>query len=294
LWMAVPVLVLVMLLIASFLPAARAARLRITDALGHAGMLFLAAALGVGALSAPASAQTQKPASGSAPAQKQTVDPQAVNILQQADEFRGAWPSLKVQTRIDNFEGDKLSETADFDVSIKGENSLVTFLSPKTKGQSLLMRGDDMWIYLPSVSRGVRITPIQRLLGNASNGDLARLRYGIDYAPTLAGEDTVNGTPCVLLDLQATRKAATYQRIKYAVRKSDSMPLKADFFLASGRHIKTAFFDEPKTFDGRLLITRITIYDDLKSSSKTVMLFSDFTPQRIDDKIFNPSRAEGF
>jgi putative ABC transport system permease protein len=285
LWMAVPVLMLVTLLIASFLPAARAARLRITDALGHAGMFFLIATLGVGAgaLAMPASASAQ-----AAP------DAQAAAILKQADEFRGSWPSLRVRTRIDNFEKDALSETADFDVALKGENSLVTFLSPKTKGQSLLMRGDDMWIYLPSVSRGVRITPIQRLLGNASNGDLARLRYAIDYAPSLAGEDTVNGVPCVVLDLRAMRKAATYQRIKYAVRKSDSMPLKADFFLASGRHIKTAFFDEPKSFDGHLTITRITIYDDLKTSSKTVMLFQDFTPQRIDDKIFNPSRTEGF
>jgi len=287
--MAVPVLMLVTLLIASFLPAARAARLRITDALGHAGVFFLVAALGIGAgtLAMPASAAAQS-------ANAQTVDAQAAAILKQADEFRGAWPSLRVRTRIDDFVNDTLSETAGFDVAIKGENSLVTFLSPKTKGQSLLMRGDDMWIYLPSVSRGVRITPIQRLLGNASNGDLARLRYAIDYAPSLAGEDTVNGVPCVVLDLRATRKAATYQRIKYAVRKSDSMPLKADFFLASGRHIKTAFFDEPKSFDGHLTITRITIFDDLKTSSKTVMMFQDFTPQRIDDKIFNPSRTESF
>jgi outer membrane lipoprotein-sorting protein len=217
-----------------------------------------------------------------------------MELLKQSDEFRGAWPSLRVRTRIDNFEHDALSETADFDVAVKGENSLVTFLSPKTKGQSLLMRGDDMWIYLPSVARGVRITPIQRLLGNASNGDLARLRYAIDYAPSLAGEDTVNGVPCLILELQAARKSATYQRIKYAVRKTDAMPQKADFFLASGRHIKTAFFDEPKTFDGRTIITRITIYDDLKTSSKTVMLFQDFTPQRIDDKLFNPSRTEGY
>jgi putative ABC transport system permease protein len=315
LWMAVPVLMLATLLIASVLPAARAARLRITDALGHASLFFLVAALGAGALAipAPATAQaiaaqtpsaSQAPQPTSQPQRSQPAQPaplahaapsaEAMRILEQADRFRGAWPSLRVRTRIDNYEGDKLSETADFDVAVKGENSLVTFLSPKTKGQSLLMRGDDMWIYLPSVARGVRITPIQRLLGNASNGDLARLRYAIDYAPAIAGEETIDGVPCVMLDLQAMRRAATYQRIRYAVRKSDSMPLQAEFFLASGRHIKTAHFDEPKLFDGHLTITRIVIYDDLKSSSKTVMSFQDFVPQRIDDKIFNPSRTESF
>jgi putative ABC transport system permease protein len=337
LWMAVPVLMLITLLIASFLPAARAARLRITDALGHAGLFFFIAILGLGATLVPTPATAQplekQPAQSqpaqtrlaqtqpaqTQPAQTQPAQPvqtppqarasggrttadgraatdaRAGEILKQADEFRnpGAWPSLRVRTRIDNFESDKLSETADYDVAIKGDNSLVTFLSPKTKGQSLLMRGDDMWLYLPSVARGVRITPIQRLLGNASNGDLARLRYSIDYAPTMGGEETVNGLPCIVLELQAARKAATYQRIKYAVRKSDSMPVKADFFLASGRHIKTAFFDEPKVFDGHQAITRIIIYDDLKTASKTVMTFQDFQPQRIDDKIFNPSHNEG-
>src|SRR5262249_29424530 len=59
LWIAVPVLMLITLLIASFLPAARAARLRITDALGHAGVFFLIAVLGLSAAATtPAFAQT--------------------------------------------------------------------------------------------------------------------------------------------------------------------------------------------------------------------------------------------
>jgi putative ABC transport system permease protein len=294
LWIAVPLLMLITLLIASFLPAARAARLRITDALGHAGVFFLIATAGIGVGLSPTPAHAQAQGQAPAQAQAQNGDSAAMTLLKQADTYRASWPSVRLRTRIDDYDNDKLSDSADFDVALKGENSLVTFLSPKTKGQSLLMRGDDMWIYLPSVSRGVRITPIQRLLGNASNGDLARLRYAIDYTPSIAGEEDVNGVPCVILDLRAARKSATYQRIKYAVRKSDAMPLKADFFLASGRHLKTAFFDEPKQFDGHPTITRITIFDDLKHGSKTVMLFSDFQPQRIDDKIFNPSRAEGF
>lgn len=215
----------------------------------------------------------------------------ASEILRQADSFRGDWPSLSVKVHIDNYDADTLSESGDFDVAVKGENSLVTFLSPRDKGRSLLMRGDDMWIYLPSVARGVRITPIQRLLGNASNGDLARLRYSIDYVPALAGDDTVHGIPCVVLDLQARRKAATYQRIRYAVRQSDSMPIKADFFLGSGRQIKTAWFEEPKTYAGRLTISRIVIYDAIKTTEKTIMLFQQFEPRPIADKIFNPSRA---
>ena len=216
----------------------------------------------------------------------------AARMLAEADAFRGDWPSMVIQTRIDNYKADTLAESADFEVFIKGDNSLVRFLSPKTKGQSLLMRGDDMWFYLPAVARPVRITPIQRLLGNTANGDLARLQYASDYAPRLDGEEVVNGTPCVILELDATRKAATYQRVRYAVRKSDSMPVRAEFFVGSGRQLKTAFFEDPQVFAGRTVISRIVILDHVNPKLKTIMSFTSFAPKAIDDKVFNPSRGE--
>jgi outer membrane lipoprotein-sorting protein len=217
---------------------------------------------------------------------------EAVRILDEADRFRGDWESVVVRTRIDNYDGDQVTESAAFEVAVKGDNSLVRFLSPKSKGQSLLMRGDDMWFFLPAVARPVRITPIQRLLGNTSNGDLARLRYAADYAVTQAGEETVSGVACLILDLRAKRKGATYQRIRYAVRKSDSLPVRGEFFLTSGRQIKTAFFEEPKTFAGRTVISRIVIYDQVNARSKTVMHFTDFVPKTIDDKVFSPTRSD--
>src|SRR5882757_6614578 len=133
-------------------------------------------------------------------AQSSTLD--AVHLLEEADHFRGDWPSVRLKTRIENFEHGRLTESADFDVAIKGENSVVTFLSPKNKGQVLLMRGDDMWLYLPAVSRGVRITAMQRLLGNASNGDVARLRYAIDYSAAAVAEESIDEVPCVALELR--------------------------------------------------------------------------------------------
>ena len=47
------------------------------------------------------------------------------------------------------------------------------------------MLGDDMWVYLPDTSRPVRITPLERLSGDASNGDVARTNYAVDYSPSI-------------------------------------------------------------------------------------------------------------
>ena len=221
------------------------------------------------------------------------ADGEAERLLALADGFRGGVDSGVVNVKLTNFEGDRVVEEAGFEVSVKGDNSLVKFLSLKSKGQSLLMRGDDMWFFLPAVARPVRITPIQRLLGNVSNGDLARLRYGVDYDATVEGEEDAGGVRCVVLDLRARRKAATYQRVRYFVRKSDGRPVRAEYFLTSGKPIKTASFGELKDMGGRPTLTRIEILDATHPASKTTIDFLTITPRALPDKLFSPSRSEG-
>jgi hypothetical protein len=221
------------------------------------------------------------------------ADGEAARLLALADGFRGGLESGIVNVKLTNFDADRVVEEAGFEVSVKGDNSLVKFLSLRSKGQSLLMRGDDMWFFLPAVARPVRITPIQRLLGNVSNGDLARLRYGVDYEATVEGDADADGVSCVVLDLRAKRKAATYQRVRYFVRKSDGRPVRAEYFLTSGKPIKTASFGELKNMGGRPTLTRIEILDATHPSSKTTIDFLAITPRALPDKLFSPSRSEG-
>ena len=103
-----------------------------------------------------------------------TAAPDAAAILKRADTFRNGWPSYVLHVKITNFESDKADEEKLYEVSQKGtEKTYVEFMSPREKGQHLLMLGDDMWVYLPDTSRPVRITPLERLSGDASNGDIA-------------------------------------------------------------------------------------------------------------------------
>ena len=50
------------------------------------------------------------------------------------------------------------------------------------KGQVLLMRGRDLWIYMPNLSQPIRLALSQRLTGQVANGDLARANFSGDYA----------------------------------------------------------------------------------------------------------------
>lgn len=217
----------------------------------------------------------------------------ATRILERSDAFRATFDAFVVRVKLTNHDAGRVIDEAEFEVSVKADNSLVRFLSIKSKGQSLLMRGDDMWLFLPSVARPVRITPIQRLLGNVSNGDLARLRYTDDYTATMDGEDTVDGQPCVVLNLQARRKAATYQRVRYVVRQSDARPVRAEYFLTSGKPVKRATFSELREMAGRPILSRTIIEDTQRPESTTTIDLLTISVKPLADKLFSLTRAEG-
>ncbi len=212
----------------------------------------------------------------------------AAEILHAADQYRNGWPSFVVHTRITNFKNNKQDDVDDFEVMIKGEDkTLVRFLNPDQKGQYLLMRGDNMWIYLPNTRRPIRVTPLQRLMGDASNGDVARTNFTRDYEARLIGEDTVDGRSCYLLELTATTPAATYQRVEYWVTRAEARPVKAELYLASGKHYKSVTYDRYATIDGRYVLTKMTLYDRLRKNRFTIMEFSDYRPTRLPEKYFN-------
>lgn len=166
-------------------------------------------------------------------------------LLKRSDLYRNGWPTYVVQVKISDFEAGKSDEEHLYEVSQKGtDKTYVDFMSPREKGRHLLMLGDDMWVYLPDTSRPVRITPLERLTGDASNGDVARTNYAVDYSPVYLRSEKVGAVDCNVLELTAKRKGATYQRIVYWLRAEDARPVRAEFYLTSGKHIKSATFDE--------------------------------------------------
>ena len=221
--------------------------------------------------------------------------PDATDLLKRSDAFRNGWPSFVTHVKITNYEAGKADEEKLYEVSQKGtDKTYVEFMSPREKGRHLLMLIDDMWVYLPDTSRPVRITPLERLSGDASNGDVARTNYAADYTPLYVRTEKVGATECYVLDLTAKRKGATYQRILYWIRAEDARPVKAEFYLTSGKHIKSATFDDYANFDGRLLLHRLTLYDEIRHNSHSVLEYSGSVPRALPDKLFYQGRSDRF
>ncbi len=168
--------------------------------------------------------------------------------------------------------------------SKRGEDSLVLYLLPKKEsGKLLLMKEEDLWIYIPGTRRALRITPMQRLMGGVSNGDIARLRWSTAYEVKLKDENDRTYE----LELTAKKRSATYHRLIVSIEKGSFKPAKAVVFLKSGKLYKTIYFTGFKSYSGKLMATELRFVEHLMGDKETVMTFSDIEKKDIDDNYFN-------
>jgi len=208
----------------------------------------------------------------------------AAEVLAGIDRYRIVSGSFRMSLRIRDFDDTRLKEEAFFKGFFYGDDrSLLICERGKNRGMKVLMKGDDMWINLSGSRRALRITPMQRLMGEASNGDVAKLSFSRDYNATILEADGDLLKP----ELQAKNSKATYQRILLYATKGSYRPVRAEFLLLSGKHFKTAYYQEGALADGREVIFKIRIEDKLNARRFTLMEFLGFSPDKIPEKYFN-------
>ena len=207
----------------------------------------------------------------------------AAAILESSDKYRSALDSFSIDVELTSFEGAR-PESSKFRVYGKGsDRSVVEFLAPASdKGRLLLMLRDAMWIYMPSSSRPIRISPMQRLMGQASNGDVARSSFTIDYRAVSASEE---GNAWVI-DLAAKDPAVAYKRVRLWIDRDSHEPRRADFYVASGKLLKRATYKKFGTMAGRRVVTEVEIEDLLRIGHRTVMRYSNLVERNNPDKMF--------
>lgn len=215
-------------------------------------------------------------------------DARAQDIVRRADAVRFPEDSFQVLVRVESVSAGKPLEPRVYRIFSKGnENTIVQTLEPAVeRGQNMLMRGRDLWIFLPSVSQPVRLSLSQRLTGQVANGDLARANFAGDYTATLTGSETIAGTAYHVLELVAAQRGVTYPKVIYRVRKSDHRPYDARFFSVSGRLLKTCTWEEFGRLGDRVRPMKLVMTDALKPDDVSVMRYSDLQRVKIPDRYF--------
>ncbi|WP_298236234.1 outer membrane lipoprotein-sorting protein [uncultured Azohydromonas sp.] len=214
-------------------------------------------------------------------------DPAA--LLRAADRWRISDDGLQVETRVQVLGRDGAVEKERlYTVFVQpGHRSLVLMRSPAEAGQRVLMLGDDFWLLMPGSQRPLRITPLQKLLGDASTGDIATLSWAEDYTGTLVGEESCGGQPCWHLQLRAARAGVSYQRIELWLGKARREPLRAQLYVQSDKLAKQARFvlDHP---EAPTTVAEMVLRDELGTHKKTRVRYLSRTPRRVPEAWLNP------
>ena len=212
-------------------------------------------------------------------------------LLKVADRYRMGSENMQVDTQISVFNADgSPDKERRYTVFAQAKHqSLVLMQSPAEKGQKVLMIGDDFWLLMPNSQRPLRITPMQKLLGDASTGDIATMSWTEDYGGTVAGIEDCGEPkqPCIHLSLAANRKGVTYQRIELWLGKAKHEPIKADLYVQSDKLAKQARFvtDKPAA---PTMVTEMLLQDQLTSKKETRVRYLARKEHSVPEAWLNP------
>lgn len=212
----------------------------------------------------------------------------AASILEKADTIRFPREPFQVEVSVTSaISGGE--EYRKYRILSKGnENTIVQTVEPASeRGQILLMKARDLWVFLPTVSQPVRLSLAQRLTGQVANGDLARANFTGDYTPRLLKTEKIDGQDHYVLELTAADRGVTYARVLLWVRSANNAPHKAEFYSLSDKLLKTCVYDEYKTLGGKLRPTRLVMKDALKDGEQSVLEYSSMQLRDIPDKVFD-------
>ena len=212
----------------------------------------------------------------------------ARSIMEKADQIRFPRESFEVDVSINTTAPDQQPDMHKYQVLSKGnENSVVMVTEPASeRGQIILMKGRDLWVFMPSISQPVRLSLSQRLTGQVANGDLARANFSGDYNATILRTDTIDGEKYYVLELTGVDRGVTYHKVLYWVRQSNFWPYRAEFYSLSNRLLKTARYEDFKMLLDKQRPTRLVMEDALRKGEVSVLEYSEMKLRDLPDKIF--------
>ncbi len=200
--------------------------------------------------------------------------PDGEAILRRVDENMGS--DNKITTSLMTIHGRRGSRSIRARSWIRGRTeSFTEYLDPpREKGTKMLKLGDQLWTYAPEADRTILISG-HMLRQSVMGSDLSYEdmmedpRLEVLYAATVAGEETVEGRACWVLDLASRGGEIAYFKRKVWVDKERFVVLREERFAKSGKLLKTTEVKTVERQGGRWVPTRVVFKDALKEGGGT-------------------------
>ncbi len=197
----------------------------------------------------------------------------------------------EMSATIIDFKNNKENKRMSVDIKFKrGRGTLMEFTSPaREKNKKILMINDNMWMFVPGISRPIRMSAKDSFMGTSfSNRDLMDFDIHNDYSAIILEQQENE----YKLELISSNKNVTYPKIIMWVDKKSLLPKKQELYTISDNLIKTIDFSETKYFNGKLRPSVMVIKDILTQGNMTKVLINTMTEKQIKEELFSPQNIE--
>jgi outer membrane lipoprotein-sorting protein len=224
----------------------------------------------------------------------QEADLSATEIVRRADQkMRGE--TSQSQTTMTIVRPD-WSRTLSIKSWMKGEEyALIRITAPPREAeQAFLKRGSEIWHWVPSVDRVIKIPPSmmsQSWMGSDfTNDDLVKEASIVsDYNHELAGTDTIRGHETWVIDMTPKPDApVVWGKVKMWIAKGSFIQLRIEQYDEDGELVQTQELSEIETMDGREVPTKIEVGPEDEEGHRTVLNTSEMEfNEQIADRFFS-------
>ncbi len=179
----------------------------------------------------------------------------------------------------------------------RGEDqAAIEYLSPaREQGTRMLRKGEELWMYLPSVEKTQKISGHmlrQGMMGSDVSYEdmMAASDLRTAYNAVVTGsEDCGNGRMCWKLEMTAKDSTVTYPKRIAWIDQEYGVSTKQELYAVSGMLLKKWTMSEVKNFEnGRYFPTKMEISDQLQSGTKTILEFTEIKfGVDLEDEVFS-------
>jgi outer membrane lipoprotein-sorting protein len=195
-------------------------------------------------------------------------------VLERVDENIGS--DNKVSTSEMVIHGRRGSRSIKSKSWLQGmDKSFTEYLAPaREKGTKMLKLEDQLWIYMPSTDRTIKISG-HMLRQSVMGSDLSYEDFMEDpeltklYEAKVVAEEVFLERPCWVLELTSKGGDIAYHSRKIWVDKERFVSLKEERFAKSGKLLKTFTVMKVSQTQNRWIPTHVIFKDELKSGKGT-------------------------
>lgn len=179
------------------------------------------------------------------------------------------------------------------------EKSYALFLSPaRDKGTAILRLNDNLWMYLPSAERTMKISGHmlrQSFMGSdfSYSDSTERLRLLELYDAAVTGTAELDGRNVYLLELKAKQADANYFTRKLWIDRERYVALRQEMYAKSGKLLKVMTIENVQKVGDRFFAAKVRMEDKLKQNTYSEMIFTNIRlDEPIPDSIFTMQNLE--